>query len=77
MSRRLPIDRAYEAASDAITRACPRCGAHAGVYCQKPDGRLARIPCLARAKAAASEVFTGAGKNYRDYSEPLHSTEES
>lgn len=85
MSRQMPIDRAYQAANDAITRDCSRCGAPAGTWCSKPDGRLARIPCLVRAKSASSDWAksaraSGAGGNevaVVDFSEPRYTSEAS
>lgn len=78
--RGLPIDRAYQAANDAITRDCPRCGAPAGTYCSKPCGRLARIPCLVRSKPGpdwAMSTSTPVAHSGRDFSEPLYAAEES
>lgn len=51
---KLPIDRAYEAADNAIAVPCDHCGAERNSYCTKADGRLSRIPCLSRAQAAAA-----------------------
>lgn len=62
--RRLPIDAAYAVANDAITRPCGNCGAPAGVYCRKPDGRLSRIPCCLRASDGGPQAISAAGMRY-------------
>lgn len=36
--------------ADAI--ACPHCDAEPGEPCRKPDGRVSRVPCVARLAAA-------------------------
>lgn len=80
MSRQLPIDRAYQAANDALSRECSHCGAAAGVYCSKPDRRLSRVPCVSRCKPApewAMSTSTPAAHIGRDFSEPLYAAEES
>lgn len=60
--------------TDALSTSCPNCGALPGRWCTKPDGRVRRIPCVARATAA---IGTGDGKPYiaRDFSLPTYPTD--
>lgn len=63
MTTAQPIWLAYVGALDVD---CPTCGAERGKWCSRPDGRLGRIPCVARASAS------GAGDDRpRDFSVPL------
>lgn len=67
-----PIWAAY-AAVGALAVSCPTCGAERGQWCSKPDGRVGRIPCVAR--TAATGIVAGDGDTSRDFSEPLHGAE--
>ena len=51
----------------ALAVACPHCGAERGKWCTRDDGRLGRVPCVARAAAS------GVGDNRpHDFGEPRH-----
>jgi len=68
-----PIWQAY-AETAALDIECPNCWAPAGVWCTKSDGRVARVPCLARAGTA--EEIPAYEKTFgRDFSEPIHQPE--
>lgn len=53
MSRRRgrPIWAAYED-TGALSVNCANCQAEQGVWCTKPDGRVSRVPCVARIASA-------------------------
>lgn len=57
-----PIWAAYNQ-TGALDVNCPHCGAEHGQWCTRDDGRLGRIPCIARMSASDD--------GYRDFSEPL------
>jgi len=63
-----PIWAAYNT-TGALAVSCPRCGAEPGKWCTNDDGRLGRVPCVARATA------TGATHRPHDFSEPRHREE--
>ncbi|WP_197382651.1 zinc finger domain-containing protein [Mycolicibacterium mengxianglii] len=61
--------RAIWAAYDdtgALNISCPHCDAEEGTWCTKPDGRVARVPCIARIAAADLAPTTV------DFTEPRH-----
>jgi len=62
-----PIWQAY-ADTGALEMSCPHCRAEPGQWCSRDDGRVRRVPCVAR--AAAPGVVAGAGRP-RDFSEPI------
>lgn len=49
---------------------CPNCGADAGVWCSRPDGRVRRVPCVARPRVDA--VVAEAEPDVLDFGEPRH-----
>lgn len=78
MSRqRNVIVRAY-VDTGAIDRHCPACGAKPAEWCQTPDGRDRRIPCVPRYPSLASAAPDPAGQDAptRPFSEPLHELDE-
>lgn len=80
---RLPIDAAYEAAGNALDRACETCGVPIGQWCHHPDGRLGRVPHVSR--CGRVDLVHGDGhpalsnrkyvSDFVDYSEPRHKQE--
>ena len=54
MSRGRAVLPAYSD-TGALAVACTNCGAEAGQVCVKDDGRLSRVPCVAR--LAAADLF--------------------
>lgn len=50
----------------ALDVPCTNCEAQRGQWCTKPDGRVSRMPCVARIAAADITPTT------TDYSEPRH-----
>lgn len=70
------IWRAYSD-TGALQINCPICGAERGKWCNKPDGRVRRIPCIERATAAASAAAVTVNREdrHRDFSEPVHQTD--
>lgn len=67
-----PIWQAYNDCN-ALAIDCPNCDAEQGNWCTRDNGRVRRVPCVARA-AAGGLVVTATDK-YRDFSEPTHHTE--
>jgi hypothetical protein len=47
-----PIWAAYNE-TNALAVRCPHCGAEPGKWCTRDDGRLGRVPCVARASSGA------------------------
>lgn len=62
------IARAY-VDTGAIDRHCPTCGARPAQWCQTPDGRDRRIPCVQR---YPSLVPAAPDQTTRSFDEPLH-----
>jgi hypothetical protein len=62
--KRQPIWAAYNE-TGALAVACPRCGAERGKWCTRDDGRLGRVPCVARVSGSDAD-------RPRDFGEPLH-----
>lgn len=60
--------------TDALSSACTNCGAQEGHWCTRPDGRIRRVPCVAR---SAASIGSGNGRPYapRDFSEPARPPE--
>lgn len=58
---------------NALQIDCPNCGAQHGNWCTKDDGRVSRVPCVARAAAGSLMVAPG----HRDFSQPIHTTDRS
>lgn len=52
----------------ALEVACTNCGAEKGRWCTKPDGRVSRVPCVAR--AADASLIAPDPRQPRDFSEP-------
>lgn len=81
MSHGRAIWAAYED-TGALSIPCPNCGAEQGVWCTKPDGRVAKTPCIARISAADIAPKTIALLNQTtenasqsiDFTEPRHPT---
>jgi hypothetical protein len=64
-----PIWEAY-ADTGALEVSCPHCGAAPTQWCTRDDGRVRRVPCVARSIGA---VGTGDGKPYaRDFTQQSH-----
>jgi hypothetical protein len=51
----------------ALEVTCPHCDAGPGQWCTRDDGRVRRVPCIAR--TAATGLVTV--DRYRDFTEPL------
>lgn len=66
--RSRPIWAAYND-TNTLGVACPQCAAAIGMWCTKPDGRVSRVPCVARI-AAADIPATPAGGH--QFGEPRH-----
>ncbi len=67
MSRRPHAIWAAYNDTGALDVTCPHCQAQPGRWCTKDDGRVRRVPCIARS------AMTGAiesAKYGRDFSEP-------
>jgi hypothetical protein len=62
-----PIWAAYNE-TGALGVRCPHCGAERGKWCTRDDGRLGRVPCVARASASGAD-------RPHDFSEPRHRAE--
>lgn len=73
MKQGRPIWQAYNDV-DALSTTCTNCGAQQGQWCTRPDGRVRRVPCVAR---SAASIGSGDGKPYgeRDFSQPIHPSE--
>lgn len=56
----------------ALEIACPHCAAATGQWCTKPDGRVSRVPCVAR--TAEASLVVPDPRKHRDFSEPTHPT---
>lgn len=67
------IVRAY-VDTGAIDRHCPACGAKPAEWCQTPDGRDRRIPCVPRYPSLGSSAPDppAQGPTTRTFSEPVH-----
>ncbi len=71
--RHRPIWQAY-ADTGALDIRCPHCGAESKQWCTRDDGRVRRVPCVARSTGG---VGTGDGKPYaRDFTQPSHPSAE-
>lgn len=68
---RQPIWEAYAGARDIP---CPTCGAEPGAWCTRPDGRVGRVPCVAR--LAAAEHPQSSDDKPASFSEPRHTPTE-
>jgi hypothetical protein len=72
-----PVLPAYRGTgADAIV--CPHCAADPGQPCTKPDGRVSRVPCVARIAAADLTPDEGVGPHpapAHDFSEARHPRE--
>lgn len=51
MSRGRAIWQAYSD-TNALAIPCTNCQAEKGIWCTKPDGRVSKVPCVARIAAA-------------------------
>jgi hypothetical protein len=64
-----PIWQAYSD-TGALDVVCPQCGAEPKQWCTRDNGRVRRVPCVAR--STASGAVEAAGKP-RDFTQPNHS----
>lgn len=79
MSRGRPIWQAYSD-TNALAVPCTNCCAQQGIWCTKPDGRVSKMPCVARIAAAdiAPQATAALGNTTEiptqafDFSEPRH-----
>jgi len=62
-----PIWTAYNE-TGALDIDCPTCHAERGKWCTRDNGRLGRVPCVARAAASGTD-------RPHDFSEPRHREE--
>lgn len=72
---------AYNAVG-ALEVPCPTCSAPVSIWCTREDGKVRRLPCIARAAAAGgpearATSTAGAGQQVQavapvDFSEPRH-----
>jgi len=58
---------------NALQIDCPNCEAPQGSWCTKEDGRVSRVPCVAR--AAAGSLIVARAPAHRDFSQPIHQPE--
>lgn len=70
-SRGRPIWAAYDD-TNTLGVECPQCAADTGMWCTKPDGRVSRVPCVAR--IAAADIPTPADGH--QFGEPRHNHRE-
>ncbi|OBK89457.1 hypothetical protein A5649_13480 [Mycolicibacter heraklionensis] len=57
---------------------CPNCAADPGVWCSRPDGRVRRVPCVARprvSEASPAQCADDAPDPPVDFGEPRHQRE--
>lgn len=83
MSRGRAIWQAYSD-TNALTIPCTNCQAEQGIWCTKPDGRVSKVPCVARIAGAdiaprattALNTAVETSAPSLDFSEPRHPMED-